>query len=177
MESLTGEGIVLRPFRDADLQQFVAAVQESANTLGAWMSWWKPDYSEQDAREWFDACAKEIAAANNYDIGIFLADDSKLVGGISINHIDHANKFGNIGYWVRESMQNCGHCTKAVARIARFGFDELGLMRLEIIVLVDNVPSRRVAEKCGAKLDCIADNRLVLNDRSLPAAVYALLAP
>ena len=177
MKPIIANDVVIRPFEDRDIRQFAVAARESAETLGAWMPWWIDGYSENDAREWFDSCSKAIAAAENYDIGVFLADGISFVGGVSINGIDQRNKIGNIGYWVRESLQNKGYCAKAVTAMAQFGFETLGLARLEVIILRDNGASRRVAEKCGAKLECLAENRLFHKGVPMVAAVYSLVRP
>lgn len=176
MKLSTGN-LLLRPFVDGDALQFVQAARESAKTVGIWMPWWKADYSEEEALRWFEACGEGIAKKSEYDIGIFLADSGTFAGGISVNRIDADNRIANIGYWIRESMQNQGLCSRAVKRISEFGFEDLGLVRLEIIVLTENLASRRVAEKCGAKLEYIAENRLIHNDRPMPAAIYSLLRP
>jgi len=64
----------------------------------------------------------------------------------------------------------------AAARLAAgFAFRELGLTRIEIVALVDNVASRRVAEKLGATFECVARNRLVHNGVPFAAAVYSLV--
>ena len=177
MDPIITNDIVIRPFDGHDIRQFVVAARESGETLGAWMPWWKDGYSENDAREWFASCSKAIATEENYDIGVFLPDGISLVGGVSINGIDQRNKIGNIGYWVRESLQNKGYCSKAVTAMAQFGFETLGLVRLEVIILLENAASRRVAEKCGAKLECLAENRLFHKGVPMPAAVYSLLQP
>lgn len=59
--------------------------------------------------------------------------------------------------------------------VAQYGFNEIGFNRLEIVVQVENVASCRVAEKLGAKLECIARNRLVGWGKSHDAAVYSLV--
>jgi RimJ/RimL family protein N-acetyltransferase len=174
---LSTEDLLLRAFEDGDALQFVEAARESAKTVGTWMPWWNADYSREEALRWFETTRAEIAKKSGYDIGIFLADSGSFAGGIAINRIDAENKIGNVGYWIRESMQNRGICSRAVERISEFGFNDLGLVRLEIIILVDNAPSRRVAEKCGGILECIAENRLIHNGRPMRAAVYSMLRP
>jgi ribosomal-protein-serine acetyltransferase len=47
---------------------------------------------------------------------------------------------------------------------ARFGFEELKLRRIEIVVAVGNEASQRVAEKAGAKREGVLRNRLVVGD-------------
>jgi ribosomal-protein-serine acetyltransferase len=46
-----------------------------------------------------------------------------------------------------------GIATVAVRLIARFGFEDLDLQRLELLIAVDNAASRRVAEKVGATFE------------------------
>jgi RimJ/RimL family protein N-acetyltransferase len=62
-----------------------------------------------------------------------------------------------------------------VRLVARFGFGEIGLTRLEIAARIDNRPSRRVAENVGATFEGIARNRLVQHQRAYNAALYSLV--
>jgi len=175
VDTLSSKNIVLRPFRSDDCQQFAAAIRESAKSVGKWLPWWKPDFSEDDALSWFLVCEEAILARTGFDIGVFRKDGKTLIGSVAINRIDAANRTGSIGYWVRETQQGRGYCSEAVNRIKLFGFNELGLSRLEIVVLTENTASRKVAEKCGAILEYIAENKLVHCGEPSPAAVYSLL--
>ena len=177
MESIKNNEITLKPLCDKNLDDFLEAIQESRNSVGVWLPWWKEDYSTTEAIEWFDLCSKEIACNHSFNLGIFQNETDKFLGGISINHIDNENKIGSIGYWVRESCQGQGIAATAVGLIIGFGFSVLNLVRLEIVILEDNVASRKVAEKCGAQLDCIAEKRLMHRGRSLPAALYSVTLP
>lgn len=175
MDILLTRNLELRPFESADAVQFAEAVCESEETVGQWLPWWKADFSSGDALAWFRTCEATIAAETAFDIGIFRSDDDLLIGSVAINRIDAANRIASIGYWVRESQQGNGYCCEAVNRIVEFGFSELALARLEIVVLLENTASRKVAEKCGARLECIAENRLVHDGRPTAAAIYSLL--
>jgi len=175
VDTLFAEKLFLRPFESSDVDQFVAAVRESADTIGEWLPWWKADYSEDEGLFWFEACEKAIAVRSGFDIGVFHKDGDVLIGSVAINRIDTENQIGSLGYWVRGSQQGNGYCSEAVNRIKLFGFDELALTRLEIVVLDQNIASRRVAEKCGAVLECIAENRLMHRGQPAAAAVYSLL--
>lgn len=177
MITLTSENLVLRNFDSADVPQFVDSILESEASVGKWLPWWKADFTDEDARTWFQSCDEAIAAGTAFDIGIFDKGGASLIGSVAINRIDPANRTGSLGYWVRESQQGRGFCSQAVRRIAKFGFDELDLVRLEIVVLVDNVASRQVAEKCGATLECIAENKLLHQGQPAAAAVYSLTNP
>ncbi len=175
METLTAKRIVLREFDSDDAVAFAQAVQESGESVGKWLPWWKADFTQDEARLWFASCSERIAVQSAFDIGIFREDDGLLIGSVAINRIDAVNRSGSIGYWIRESQQGKGYCSEAVNRIKAFGFNELRLARLEIVVLVENLASRQVAENCGAKLECIAEQRSLHQGRPSAAAVYSLL--
>jgi RimJ/RimL family protein N-acetyltransferase len=80
-----------------------------------------------------------------------------------------------VGYWVRTGATRRGIAPQAVRLVARFAFETLQLSRLEIFVRPENIPSRRVAEKVGAKFEAIARNRIVQHGRAYDAALYSLI--
>ena len=47
------DGLLLRPFEDADAAVFAAAVRESAAGMRRWMPWCSADYSAEQALQWF----------------------------------------------------------------------------------------------------------------------------
>ncbi|MBY4896708.1 GNAT family N-acetyltransferase [Cupriavidus sp. AU9028] len=175
MPIMRGDGFSLRPFRQADAEQFATAVRESMSTLGRWMPWASPRYSVRDAQLWFELCTENMASGLAYDIGVFSEDGRQLYGGVALNQLMPECNMANLGYWIRQGRQGKGLATRAAVMMACFGFHRLRLTRIEIVADRDNVASRRVAEKTGAMLECIARNRLVLNGVPRPAAIYSLV--
>lgn len=175
MRAILVHGLCIRPFRIADADAFAAAVRESVATVGPWLPWCRPDYGAKEARAWIGQCAVRLNMGFSYDVGVFAEDGSALYGGVAINQIDHVHNTGNIGYWVRESLQRQGIATRAARTMAEFGFETLKLTRLEIVAAADNVPSRGVAEKLGATFECVARNRLLVRGTPVAAAVYSLI--
>ncbi|WP_296809471.1 GNAT family protein, partial [Thiocapsa sp.] len=91
------------------------------------------------------------------------------------NHFILEHKLCNLGYWVRASRQREGIATHAVRTMARFGFADLGLMRIEIVVAEGNVSSAGVARKAGAFYEGSARNRLVVGGASVPAWMFSMV--
>jgi len=172
---LVANGVCIRPFCESDVSLFVDAVRESLSTVGSWMPWCTAGYSEWDARSWFERCATNLRVAQAYDIGVFSPEGEVLLGGVSIHQLSVQHNVASIGYWVRQSRQGQGIATRAVQVLAGYGFTELKFTRLEIVAQVNNHASRRVAEKVGAKFECIAQNRLVVRGQPVAGAVYSLV--
>jgi ribosomal-protein-alanine N-acetyltransferase len=79
---------------------------------------------------------------------------SELIGQISLGNVIYgALRGAHIGYWIDHNHANRGFTTQAVELVTRFGFDQLGLHRIEINVRPENGPSQRVAEKAGYTLE------------------------
>jgi RimJ/RimL family protein N-acetyltransferase len=54
-----------------------------------------------------------------------------------------------VGYWVAPQARGRGVATAAVRLLSAAAFEQLDLIRLDLIVAVGNVASVRVAEKAG----------------------------
>ncbi|MCF7749848.1 GNAT family N-acetyltransferase [Bacillus subtilis subsp. subtilis] len=169
------DGLMLRPFADSDAAGFAAAVRESAAGMRRWMPWCSVDYTVDQALQWFQACRSGWQAGTAYEYGVFDPQTAAFVGGAGLNAIRHDHRFCNLGYWVRQSRQGEGIATRVVQALATQAFGPLHLQRVEIVVAVGNVASERVAVKAGALHECVARNRLVIDEVAAPAHVFSLV--
>lgn len=175
MVPLVAAGVCVRMFQRHDIPAFVAAASESAATVGPWLPWCHAGYSIAEAETWFESCERNFQWGLAHEFGIFAAEGGELLGGVGINQLNREHNFGNVGYWVRETRQRCGIASKAVGIVAQYGFREIKLSRLEIVIAETNQASRRLAEKIGATFECVARNRLVIRGQPCAAAVYSLV--
>ncbi len=176
MQTFLNDGfITIRPFEPGDIPGFSKAARESADQVGRWMPWCHSGYSIQEAETWYGSCRDAWSSEASYPFLIIDPQTQGIIGSVDINQINRIHRIGNIGYWVASSFTNKGVATAAVRLVARFGFHEGGLSRLEIVIMTDNIASRRVAEKAGAKFECVARNRLELRGKSYDAAVFSLI--
>ena len=172
---LANANLVIRPFEADDADEFVRAAHESIDTVGSWMSWCTPSFNREQALAWFATCDQNRAAGRAYDMGLFCATTGQLLGGAGINQLSPHHRYGNIGYWVCQSRQGKGIARQAVALLRDFGFTQLGLFRLEIVMGVGNAASQAVAIAAGATFECRARNRIFLHGQPIDADIYALI--
>ncbi|MGE6225712.1 GNAT family N-acetyltransferase [Aeromonas media] len=169
-QRLANANLIICPFEPGDADEFVRAAHESIETVGRWMSWCTPSFNREQALAWFATCDQDRAAGRAFDMGIFCATTGQLLGGAGINQLSPHHRYGNIGYWVRQSRQGQG-----IALLRDFGFTQLGLFRLEIVMGVGNTASEAVAIATGATFECRARNRIFLHDQPLDAHIYSLI--
>lgn len=77
------------------------------------------------------------------------AGTDAVLGSIEMHQITRAMGHAGLGYWLLPSARGRGVVTRAVELITRWGFDDVGLHRLDIGHEVGNEPSCRVAVRCG----------------------------
>lgn len=171
--TLSDDVVYLRPLQEADAEALYQAVRASLDDLIPWMSWAHPRYSLLEARRWVETARRRWREGNYYGFGIF--SQQELIGSCSLGQFHEYYPLANLGYWVRHSHRGQGIAGRAARLVARFGFEHLGLVRVEIVIAVDNHASRRVAEKIGAHYEGILRNRLVVHGQVQDAAMYSLI--
>ena len=172
---LTVGRVTLRRYRPEDAEPVYQAVRESIEEISPWMPWCHEGYSFDDSQIWSSSRDDAWAKGKEYTFIIFCSDDDLPVGVCSLNHFDNENRFANAGYWVRTAKTKQGVATSALGLLARFGFDELQLNRIEIVVATENKASQRVAEKTGATLEGVLRKRIVVRDNVYDAVMYSLI--
>lgn len=76
-----------------------------------------------------------------FEFGVFSEDGNDFIGSAGLNLIVRRRLLQLRRYWVRQSQQRKGVASACVAALSEFGFRELGLHRIEIVVAV--------GERCG----------------------------
>jgi ribosomal-protein-serine acetyltransferase len=167
--------VSLRPYQAGDADDVYMAVRESLTELSLWMPWAHPYYSLKESRHWLKGKPSEWKHGIAYDFAIRDGRDGVYLGGCGINRIDRENRVANLGYWIRSARTGQGLAVAATLLLARWGFKELGLNRIEILVATENERSLRVAEKTGARREGIMRNRISLPDRVHDGVMFALV--
>ena len=176
METELSDGFILvRAFREEDADALYEAVRESIAEVSVWLPWCHENYSIEETREFIGS--RELASQGGewYSFGVFEKDGGRFLGGVGINFINRVHQMANLGYWVRTSATGRGIATAATRLGAKFGFEQLGLQRIEIVVAVANRPSQRVAEKAGATREGVLRRRLLIRGESMDAVLFSLL--
>ena len=173
--SSTNRSVLIRPFEGADAGHAFEAIQESLADVAVWM----PDLATVSSREevaiWIATHPEAQLRGTEYHFAIVDAGDGGFLGGCGLTHLHRRHRFANLYYWVRSSRMRQGVATTATQLLAKWGFAELGLNRIEIVVGTGNAASLRVAEKAGALREGTLRNRLVLPDRVHDAVMFSLI--
>jgi [ribosomal protein S5]-alanine N-acetyltransferase len=107
--------------------------------------------------------------------GVFADGGATLVGTCGFVRIDEAHARGEIGYTIGRAHQGRGYATESAAAVMRFGFEELGLNRVEAQVVSGNAASARVLEKIGMRREGVFAGRVRIRGRFCDVEMWAKL--
>jgi ribosomal-protein-serine acetyltransferase len=140
--------------------------------LRKWLPW--PDQMQDVSfiEGFIEGSLQRRAAGMEY--GFVIRHEGRVVGRTGIYKIDPYNRCGEIGYWLGDQHQGKGIATQTCIELARYGFEELQLNRLEIRCASGNSGSQAVAEKAGFRQEGILRQAEWLRDHFNDLYVYGL---
>lgn len=133
-------------------------------------------YTEEYQTAALAAMCREWEAHRSFRF--FICLHGRVIGTIVLDHIVMgAFRSCFLGYGLDRAYTDRGYMTEAVKRVVRFGFEEVGLHRIEGNVMPKNLASRAVLEKCGFTCEGISKKYLKINGVWEDHMHYVLLDP
>jgi RimJ/RimL family protein N-acetyltransferase len=137
-ELLPGDGVIaLRPWRRDDAGALVECIDGDPE-IGRWLDRIPQPYTATDALAFITGLGETAFAVVD-------AESGRLLGGIGLHWTEDV---AEIGYWARADARGRGVTTRALVLAVGIAFEQ-GAARVQLRADVENLPSRRVAEKAG----------------------------
>jgi RimJ/RimL family protein N-acetyltransferase len=173
-EPLVDGPTALRAWRDADVDAIVAACQDPE--IVRWTR--VPEqYGDVDAQAYLLERYQSTHAGRIAPFAIVSSVKlDELLGSISILRLAWEDLRGEVGYWLAAEARGQGHATRAVRLISAWGFETLGLERLELLAATGNLASQRVAERAGYVREAVLRSYMRGIDGRQDTVAFGLLA-
>jgi ribosomal-protein-alanine N-acetyltransferase len=145
--TLTTPRLTLRPYETADGDAVWPVASHPliyATTLGI-----PRDYPRENVDWWFGNIARQWEEDAAYEFGLFAREDGRYVGNCALISVDRKNETAVMAYFIDPSQWRRGYATESARAVCAFGFDQLGLRRINGECYSINPASRRVMEKVG----------------------------
>lgn len=89
---------------------------------------------------------------------------ARFAGELRLGHVHRgAQQSAYLGYWIDERCSGLGLTTEGVVGVLHFGFDYLGLHRVQVSIVPRNERSLRVVSKLGLRCEGIAERYIEIN--------------
>ncbi|MGL9730077.1 GNAT family N-acetyltransferase [Enterococcus sp. DIV0756] len=114
----------------------------------------EPVYAtKEQARTLLDKYIASYSNDHYYRWAITLKDNSDCIGQIAYFMINEKNHWGEIEYCIGKEFQNQGYITEAIMGILDYGFNSIGLHKVQVCHKANNIASKRVIEKSGFRYE------------------------
>ncbi len=145
---LVGRQVILRPFRESDLDglyDLVADVRE----MGPF--WPLGCISEP---RWFKQFEENGWWSKEFKVLLITDRDGRRLGHINIYRASHSYDGWELGYRIYQpGDRGKGHMTEAIRLATAYLFDAEPIERVQVLVDPENAASRAVAERCGYSIE------------------------
>jgi len=137
------------------------------------VTWVVNGYTKPDGDTW-TIRGYEHPESASFSWGLVLKESGKLIGtmGMSVNRRDSR---AEIGYAIGRRYWGMGLTTEATKAVIRYGFEELGLNRIEARCDPANIGSARVMEKAGMTFEGVLREQMFSKGRYDDLKIYSIL--
>jgi len=146
---LETERLVLREITQDDFDDLFA-IWSDAET----MRFYPATLDRQGMQEWLERNQRRYEQYGHGLWAVILKSNGKFVGdcGLTIQEVDGVEEL-EVGYQFSKKYWGQGFATEAARGCMDYAFNQLGRRRIISMIRPENIPSRRVAERNGLKIE------------------------
>jgi len=139
----------LRRFRDDDANAVFAIIGDRVA-----MQFYPKTFGREDAKQWVARNQRRYREDGYGLFAVTLKDSEEVIGdcGIIKQNVEGETAM-EVGYHFRRDQWGRGYATEAARACMGLAFDAFGADKVISLIRPENLPSRRVAERNGMKLD------------------------
>ncbi|MBK7426194.1 MAG: GNAT family N-acetyltransferase [Saprospiraceae bacterium] len=127
----------------------------------AQMEWYAEKEEKQTGRFW----------------AVCIADSGEFIGTGGLYLWSKLHEKAEAGFWLLPEYWGIGYMTEAMNAIVAFGFDQMGLHRIEGFVESDNLLCKRAMDKLDFTLEGTMHECEVKNGKRISLDIYAKIKP
>lgn len=163
--------VVLRPWKIDDAPALMSGCREP--DIARWFNLPSP-YTFGHAITWIGDAEAAWRDGHDAHLAVDDATTGRVVGAIGLCGVDPVQAQGHFTYWVGGAHRRRGFARRALALMAAWARDDLGLERLEAAVAVGNPGGRGVAEAAGFRPEAIYRSYRQIGAQRTDYVLYAL---
>ena len=136
---------------------------------------WSPHPSPEYTRAYLTMIGRFYRKGEFFDWAIVEKESGRMIGTCGFTSLDFVNNCAEVGYVLNPDYQGKGLATEAVRRVLTFGFEELGLHRIEARFIQGNTASLRLMGRVGMTFEGYARESMRIKGRYRTIGTCAIL--
>jgi RimJ/RimL family protein N-acetyltransferase len=173
LPTLKTNRLSLRWIRAEDVDDFYA-VYSNPQVMRYWST--PPLADKEAASKLISEIQRDVESREILKWGIALSDTDKLIGSVTLFHLDFTHRRAEIGYAQGRAYWGQGYMQEALKAVIGYAFTELKLHRIEADVDPRNDASVRTLERLGFQREGYLRERWQVSGEIQDAYFYGLLS-
>jgi [ribosomal protein S5]-alanine N-acetyltransferase len=169
--TITSQRLLLRQFVDSDIQNVFQGLSDPEIIKYYGVSYKTLDETKEQM--------KFFADLEKEGTGIWWAvcslDNKTFYGAGGLNNLSKEHKKAEIGFWLLTNYWGQGILKEAMPLICEYGFNKLGLHRIEGFVETDNLNCKKAIEKLDFKHEGTMRDCEIKNGKFVSVDIYSKL--
>ena len=147
--TLEGDTLFMRPIEEGD----IPTIAKLANNATIANNTFVPHpYSKGNAIEFVNTARNGWKNGTEYIFAVCSKETDQFMGAMGL-HLQERHNLAEVGYWLGEPYWGKGYATQALRLIVQFGFEQVGLNRIQAGHFTHNPASGRVMVKVGLQYE------------------------
>ncbi|MDF3126492.1 GNAT family N-acetyltransferase [Rheinheimera sp. 1928-s] len=164
--------LVLRPLAISDSESLLSIFSD-AEVMKYWNT--PPWTSIQNAVDFINDSKDSMLCQASLTLGVYLKPTDELAGKCMLFNYDKESKRAEIGFGLSRACWGKGYIGEAGEALIQYGFNKLGLRRIEAEIDPDNLSSANALEKLGFSREGVLRQRWEINGVVSDSALYGRL--
>lgn len=172
MPELETERLRLRPMRvcDAeDMHDYARRPEVTRYLL------WEPHRTLDYTRSYLEYLAGRYRTGTCYEWAVISKAENKMIGTCGFASVDCSHNSAELGYVLHPDYHRRGLMPEAAHRVIRFGFQVMGLHRIEARYMIGNDASLAVMKKLGMRFEGIKRESMLVKGAYRDIGTCAIL--
>ena len=172
MPTIKGERLTLRQMHPIDAEDMYSYAQREDVTE---YLLWSPHQSLSYTRDYLKYIQGRYALGDFYDWAIIDRESRRMIGTCGFTRINVENRSGEIGYVLNPEFWGRGYAIEAASLVLEFGFEKLGLHRIEARFMQGNERSLGLMRRLGMSFEGYHTDEIFVKGSYRTVGVCALL--
>ncbi len=173
MPELETSRLVLRRMKasdSADMYDYAKSPEVTRYLL------WRPHPDIAYTRRYLEYLGGRYRIGAHFEWAVVHKDTDRMIGTCGFARVDTANNCAELGYVLHPDYHGQGLMTEAAERVLQFGFNVLGLNRIEARYMLGLDASRLVMDRLGMLFEGVQRSAMLVKGSYRDIATCAILA-
>ena len=136
---------------------------------------WREHTDIEYTRDYLNYISGRYALGSFFDWALIDRESRRMIGTCGFTRIDTANNSAEIGYVLNPDFHRRGFGSEAVRRVLKFGFEELGLQRIEARFMQENEASLALMKSVGMTFEGYMRDLMLVKGKYRTIGVSSIL--